>query len=89
MHGRTARQRTAPRGTSRDRVPTVPSELDGETHALRAANLAFVGRRQRGVARLASIELKDGDPRSSAGEAVAMASVGFLAVLVVLGVWLL
>jgi len=41
------------------------------------------------VTRLASIELKSTDPRSSAWEAVAMASVGLLAVLVVLGVWLL
>ncbi|HEV8549702.1 MAG TPA: hypothetical protein VGQ57_11755 [Polyangiaceae bacterium] len=68
-------------------MPSVTTELDGE--ALRAANLAFAGRKQRGIARLASIELKSTDPRSSAWEAVAMASVGFLAVLVVLGVWLL
>jgi hypothetical protein len=70
-------------------VPSAHTEVDGENAALRAANLAFVGRKQRGIARLASIELKSGDPRSSAWEAVAMASVGFLAVLVVLGVWLL
>lgn len=68
-------------------VPSATTEIDGE--ALRAANLAFAGRKQRGIARLASIELKSTDPRSSAWEAVAMASVGFLAVLVVLGVWLL
>ena len=69
-------------------MTTATSELDGESTALRAANLAF-GRKQRGVTRLASIELKSSDPRASAWEAVAMASVGLLAVLVVLGVWLL
>jgi len=69
-------------------VTTASSDLDGESAALRAANLAF-GRKQRGVTRLASIELKSSDPRASAWEAVAMASVGLLAVLVVLGVWLL
>jgi len=71
------------------RVSPALNEFDGETAALRAANQAFVGRKQRGIARLASIELKSGDPRASIWEAVAMASVGFLAVLVVLGVWLL
>ena len=72
----------------REPVTTASPELDGENAALRAANLAF-GRKHRGVTRLASIELKTSDPRSSAWEAVAMASVGLLAVLVVLGVWLL
>ena len=86
MLARARRQRTRARAKSQPMPPAMP-ELDGE--ALRAANLAFVGRKQRGIARLASIELKGGDPRSSAWEAVAMASVGFLAVLVVLGVWLL
>jgi hypothetical protein len=70
------------------KAPSVTPELDGETAALKAANLAF-GRKQRSVTRLASIELKSSDPRSSVWEAVAMASVGLLAVLVVLGVWLL
>lgn len=57
--------------------------------ALRAANLAVSGSKHREVARLASIELRSGDPRSSAWEVAAMASVGVLAVLVVVGVWLL
>jgi len=69
-------------------VTTASPEFDGENAALRAANLAF-GRKQRGIVPLASIELKTSDPRSSAWEAVAMASVGLLAALVVLGVWLL
>jgi hypothetical protein len=73
---------------ARNLVTTLSPELDGENAALRAANQAF-GRKQRGVTRLASIELKTSDPRSSAWEAVAMASVGLLAVLVVVGVWLL
>jgi len=47
------------------------------------------GSKHREVARLASIELRGGDPRSSAWEVAAMASVGVLAVLVVVGVWLL
>lgn len=66
----------------------ITTDLDGEDAALKAANLAF-GRKQRGVTRLASIELKTTDPRGAAWEAVAMASVGVLAALVVLGVWLL
>jgi hypothetical protein len=70
------------------KAPIVTTELEGENAALKAANLAF-GRKQRSVTRLASIELKSSDPRSSAWEAVAMASVGLLAALVVLGVWLL
>jgi hypothetical protein len=69
-------------------VAIATSELDGESAALKAANLAF-GRKQRSVSQLTSIELKASDPRASAWEAVAMASVGLLAVLVVLGVWLL
>ena len=67
----------------------MTQDIEGENAALRAANLAFSGRKQRDVASLASIELKNNDPRSNAWEAVAMASVGLLAVLVVLGVWLL
>lgn len=70
------------------KAPSVTTELEGENAALKAANLAF-GRKQRSVTRLASIELKSSDPRSSVWEAVAMASVGLLAALVVLGVWLL
>jgi len=57
--------------------------------ALRAANQAVSGSKHREVARLASIELRGGDPRSSAWELAAMASVGVLTVLVVVGVWLL
>lgn len=67
----------------------VAPDIETEDAALRAANLALNGRRQREVATLASIELKNDDARSHAWEAVAMASVGLLAVLVVLGVWLL
>lgn len=66
----------------------MPPDAEVEDAALRAANLAFSGRK-REVSSLASIELKNSDPRSTAWEAVAMASVGLLAVLVVLGVWLL
>ena len=57
--------------------------------ALRAANLAVSGSKHREVARLASIELRAGDPRSSAWEVAAMASVGILALFVVVGIWLL
>jgi hypothetical protein len=67
----------------------MAAEPDGELTALRAANLAFSGRRQRGVATLASIELKVRDPRSSVWEVAAMASVGLLTALVLVGFWLL
>jgi len=67
----------------------MAAEPDGEFSALRAANLAFSGRRQKGVSPLASIELKVSDPRSSVWEVAAMASVGLLATLVVVGFWLL
>jgi hypothetical protein len=64
-------------------------DQDGELTALRAANLAFSGRRQKSSPALLSIELKASDPRSSLWEVAAMASVGLLATLVVVGVWLL
>jgi hypothetical protein len=67
----------------------VTNDISEGDPALRAANLALSGRKHREVTRLASIELKAGDPRSGAWEALAMASVGLLAALVVVGVWLL
>lgn len=67
----------------------MAAEPDGELTALRAANLAFSGRRQRGVATLASIELKVSDPRSSVWEVAAMASVGLLTAIVLVAFWLL
>jgi hypothetical protein len=57
--------------------------------ALRAANLAMSGSKHREVTRLASIELRGGDARSNVWEVAAMASVGVLALLVVVAVWLL
>jgi hypothetical protein len=67
----------------------MAAEPDSEFSALRAANLAFNGRRKGSVSTLASIELKSSDPRASVWEVAAMASVGLLAALVVVGVWLL
>ncbi len=57
--------------------------------ALRAANLALSGRRQREASRFASIELRFPDSRTGPWEAAAMASVAFAAGLLVLGLWLL
>jgi hypothetical protein len=71
------------------RFRDMAAEPDGELTALRAANLAFSGRRQKGVTTLASIELKVTDPRSSVWEVAAMASVGLLTALVLVGFWLL
>jgi len=67
----------------------MATEPDGEFSALRAANLAFNGRKKGHVSTLASIELKATDPRASLWEVAAMASVGLLAALAVVGVWLL
>jgi hypothetical protein len=64
-------------------------EPEGEHSALRAANVAFSGKRLRGTTTLASIELRTSDPRSNAWELAAMAAVGLLAMLAVVGVWLL
>jgi hypothetical protein len=57
--------------------------------ALRAANLALVGRSQRETSRFASIELRFPDHRSGPWEAAAMLSVAFMAFLTVLGIWFL
>ncbi len=57
-------------------------------HGLRAANLALSGRKRKEVSRITSLELRFTDPRSEPWEALALISVGFLAVLVVLGLWL-
>jgi len=66
--------------------------VDIEQHldpALRSANLALSGKKRREVSRLASIELRFTDAKAGAWEAMAMVSVAFLAVLVVLGIWFL
>lgn len=65
--------------------------IETEPHydqSLRAANIALSGRKRREVSRITSLELRFTDPRSEPWEALAMISVGFLAVLVVLGLWL-
>jgi hypothetical protein len=65
--------------------------LETEPHldpGLRAANLALSGRKRREVSRLTSLELRFTDPRNTPWEALAMISVGLLAVLIVLGLWL-
>jgi hypothetical protein len=65
--------------------------IETEPHfdpGLRAANLALSGRKRREVSRITSLELRFTDPRSTPWEALAMISVGLLAVLVVLGLWL-
>jgi hypothetical protein len=65
--------------------------IETEPHfdpGLRAANLALSGRKRREVSRLTSLESRFTDPRSTPWEALAMISVGLLAVLVVVGLWL-
>jgi hypothetical protein len=65
--------------------------IETEPHfdpGLRAANLALSGRKRKEVSRLTSLELRFSDPRSEPWEALAMIAVGFLAVLVVVGLWL-
>ena len=57
--------------------------------ALRAANQALSGTRQRAAVRFASIELRFSDPRTGPWEIAAMAAVGFASVLFVLGCWFL
>jgi len=65
---------------------------DGEQHfdpALRAANMAFSGRRRREATRFASIELRFTDARAGAWEMAAMASIAAAALLIVAGLWFL
>jgi hypothetical protein len=57
--------------------------------ALKAANIALIGRRQNDVSRVASIDLRFADARSGAWEVVAMAAVGFATLLGVVAVWFL
>lgn len=57
--------------------------------ALRAANLAFSGRRRREASRFASIELRFTDPRTGPWEAAAMTCVAVAALLTVVGLWFL
>jgi hypothetical protein len=57
--------------------------------ALRAANLALSGRRQREASRFASIELRFPDARTGPWEAAAITSVATAAALMVVGLWLL
>ncbi len=57
--------------------------------ALRAANDALVGSRDRDASRFASIELKFADRHTGPWELAAMASVAVAAALFVVGVWFL
>lgn len=57
--------------------------------ALRAANQALTGNRQREASRFASIELRFTDPRTGPWEVAAMTAVALAAGLVVLGFWFL
>jgi len=68
---------------------TFSMELETVDPALRAANAALLGRSQREVSRFASIELRFASHRSGLWEAAAMISVGFMALLAVVGLWLL
>ena len=70
-------------------APPVTRDDEGFDPALRAANVAVSSSKRREVARIASIELRAFDPRGAAWEAAAMASVGLLALLVVVGIWFL
>lgn len=65
----------------------MPQAELADSEALRSANAALTGRKRREVTRLASIELRSTDPRSSPWEAAALVSVGLLSLLVVLGCW--
>ncbi len=64
-------------------------DVDTVDPALRAANVALVGRTQRETSRFASIELRFIDRKAGRWEAAAFASVALMALLVVLGVWFL
>jgi hypothetical protein len=71
-------------------------ENDPIDHALEAANIALVGRRlERTASRLASIQLRELTDSSGVNrhhvvwEAAAVLSVGFAAMLFVVGVWFL
>jgi hypothetical protein len=57
--------------------------------ALRAANIALLGRSQRETSRFASIELRFSNHKSGPWEAAAMISVAFMALLAVVGLWFL
>lgn len=57
--------------------------------ALRAANVALLGRSQRETSRFAAIELRFSTNRSRPWEAAAMASVALMALLAVAGLWFL
>jgi len=57
--------------------------------ALRAANVALLGRGQRETSRFASIELRFANHRSGPWEAAAMLSVALMALLAVAGLWFL
>ena len=57
--------------------------------AIRAANQALNGRRQREASRFASIELRFPDAKTGPWEAAAVTSVATAAALIVLGLWLL
>jgi hypothetical protein len=57
--------------------------------ALRAANLALTGTRQREASRFASIELRFTDPRTGPWEIAAMTAVGLASLLLVVGCWFL
>ncbi|HLV20031.1 MAG TPA: hypothetical protein VKZ49_04085 [Polyangiaceae bacterium] len=55
--------------------------------AIRAANHALSGRRQRQASRFASIELRFTDPRTGPWEVAAMFTVAVASLLLVIGVW--
>ena len=65
-------------------LPSQDQDLDP---ALRAANAALVGGRDRDASRFASIELKFADRHTGPWEMAAMASVAVAAALFVFGVW--
>lgn len=69
--------------------PGFAMDVETVDPALRAANAALMGRTQRETSRFASIELRFADQKSGRWEAAAFASVAFMALLVVLGVWFL
>ena len=71
------------------RNPLTGMETEIVDPALRAANVALLGRSQRETSRFASIELRFSSHRSAPWEAAAMISVGFMALLAVVGLWFL
>ncbi len=67
----------------------MPPVESTEVEAIRWANVALSGRKHREVTRLASIELRSTDPRTSPWEAAAVVSIAVLSLVLVVGCWLL